>query len=335
MKKDTEKIEERTSAVGKFYDFDKQHDPRLPAQHWFQHSLEGHTCFVVFYTQACRWSRCLGCNFPSKMHLEHVSFNKIMKQIDFLFEYVLLTEDKIKLNKFIISNNGSVFDQKTFSTTALLYFLAKMNIECPNISIVTIETRPEYVDTAELEVLSRALEEGNTPTQIEIAIGFEAFDDNIRNDHFKKGLNLNVFEKMVEELSTFKHYKLKTYFMLKPIPDLTEEDAISDIMNAIDYLSSISAKYDIEINMHLNPTYAAVGTPLETAFKEGRFEPPYLKSVCKVIQSAKGKNISIFVGLFDEGLAVPGGNCIREGEDHLVEALEKFNQTQDFSLLPQ
>ena len=51
----------------------------------------------------------------------------------------------------------------------------------PGIETLTLETRPEYVDWEELEVLSRALKEGETQTTLEVAIGFEAFDDTIRN----------------------------------------------------------------------------------------------------------------------------------------------------------
>ncbi len=90
-------------------------------------------------------------------------------------------------------------DQDTFSTTALMYFTAKMNMHCPNISTLTIESRPEYIDPEELEVLSRAIKEGDTPTELEIAIGFEAFNDKIRNEYFYKGLTFDVVEKLAKD----------------------------------------------------------------------------------------------------------------------------------------
>ncbi len=48
---------------------------------------------------------------------------------------------------------------------------------------------------------------------------------------------------------------------------------------------------------------------------------------------AKDKNISIYVGLNDEGLAVPGGSFLREEEKGLVEILSEFNMTQNYELL--
>jgi hypothetical protein len=41
----------------------------------------------------------------------------------------------------------------------------------------------------------------------------------------------------------------------------------------------------------------------------------------------------MFLGLNDEGLSVPGGSFLREGDEPVVNLLEQFNRTQDFELL--
>lgn len=325
-------IEQRTKEVGKTYCFKQDHNSKLPADYWFQHPKEGLTLFLVMYTQACRWSKCLGCNLPSQVSKSHVPFDNIIQQTDFVFNFLLDEEQRVALKKVILSNNGSILDEDTFSTTALIYFIAKMNVHCPNVETLSIETRPEFVDIEELEVLRRALNEGNHNTKLEIAIGFEAFDEKIRNEHFNKGLPLEGFENMVKKIAKHK-FKIKAYFMQKPVPNMSEEEALEDIKNGIDYLEKISKKYKIEINMHLNPTYVARGTPLETAFNEGTFSPPLLDNVRKAVLHAKDKGISIYVGLDDEGLAVKNGNCIRKGDEKLKEKIEEFNKTQDYSLL--
>ncbi len=325
-------IEKKTRQFGKTYHFDDQHEAGKPAQYWFQNPPEGFTLFIVFYTMACRWSKCLGCNLPSKMSKDHIPFDRIMAQVDYLFHSILTEEQKRDLKKIILSNNGSILDEATFSTTALIYFIANMNLYCPNVSLLCMETRPEYIDWHELEFLSTALKEGHCDTELEIAIGFEAYDDAIRNDHFQKGMPLEIFESMVMKLVTY-GFKLKTYFMMKPVPGISEEDGIKDIIDAIDYLNGISEKHSIDINMHLNPTYAAVGTELEKLFLKGEYSPPLLDSVRKAVLHAKDSGISIYVGLDDEGLAAPGGGFIRKGDKKLVKTFEEFNATQDFSLL--
>jgi radical SAM enzyme (TIGR01210 family) len=325
-------IKKRTQEAHKTYSFNNDHNPRLLADYWFQNPQEGLTLFAVFYTQACRWAQCLGCNLPSKMSEHHISYQNIIKQIDLMFHFILSAEQKKALKKIIISNNGSILDEQTFSTTALIYFIAQMNIHCPTISVLSMETRPEYVDINELEVLSRAIKEGSTATALELAVGFEAFDDTIRNDYYKKGLDLKVFEKMAHMMSKY-HFKLKVYFMLKPVPGISEEEAIQDVAAGINYLDKIAQEYTLDINMHLNPTYAAYGTPLETAFKKGDYKPPTLESVRKTVLQAQGKRISIFVGLSDEGLATPGGSFIRKGDEKLIKKINQFNISQNYSLL--
>ena len=318
--------------AGKTYSFDEKHDETLPADMWFQESDEGLILFIVFYTQACRWSRCLGCNLPSKVSQEHVPYKSLMAQIDHVFADRDVRTRASLIRKVIVSNNGSVLDEGTFSSTALMYLIAQLNLNIPNLSILSMESRPEYVDLAELEFISRALAEGDTSTQLEIAIGFEAFDHRIRNEVFDKGLSLEAFEGLVNKMAPY-GYHLKCYFMQKSVPGMSDVEAVTDIQNAIDYLSQIANEHDIQVNMHLNPTYVAMGTALESAFREGRYTPPLLEDVAEAARYAQGKSISIFIGLSDEGLAVKGGSFLLPDNQPLVENLELFNCSRDFNIL--
>lgn len=257
-----------------------------------------------------------------------------MAQIDRVFSdpEVLLRRDSI--GKVIASNNGSMLDQETFSSTALIYLFAKVNLHFPNMSVLTLETRPEYVEVAELEFLSRALQEGDTPSELELAIGFEAFDERIRNEVFKKGLGLDAFERLVEKMSPY-GFRLKCYLMLKPVPGMSDEEAVEDVQKAIDYLSDVALRSGVRINIHLNPTYAAAGTMLAESFVRGEYTPPRLTDVARAVAHARGKAVSVFAGLYDEGLAVEGGSFVRPGEEDIVEKLELFNRTQDYGVLDQ
>lgn len=316
----------------KTYGFDEAHDKTRPAQMWFQESNEGLILFVVFFSQACRWSRCLGCNLPMLTTTEHISYKYLMAQIDHVIKDPEVVKQKNEINKVIISNNGSILDEGTFSSTALMYLIAQLNLHLPNLAILSMETRPEYVDVEELEFISRALAEGDTSTLLEITIGFEAFDNHVRNTVFDKGLSLEAFEGLVQKMAPYK-FHLKCYFMQKPVPGISGEEAIKDIHKAIDYLSEVSEKYGIEVNIHLNPTYVAKGTELETAYHKGEYSPPDLPEVARAAVYAADKRVSIFIGLSDEGLAVEGGSFIRNGDEPIVEQLELFNRTQDYRII--
>ena len=321
-----------TRKAHKAYEFDDAHDETLPVQMWFQESDEGLILFIIFYSQACRWSRCLSCNLPSMASSKHVSYRALIAQADNVFRDPRVAGRRESIRKVIVSNNGSVLDEVTFSSTALMYLLAQLNLNLPNLAVVSIETRPEYVDRAELEFIARTLAEGDTPTRLEIAIGFEAFDDHIRNDIFDKGMTLKTFERLVRLTAPY-GYHLKCYFMQKPIPGMTDAEAIDDIRNAIDYLSGIAEKHNLSINMHLNPTFVAGGTILEEAFRKGEYSPPLLRDVAEAARHARGKSLSVFIGLSDEGMAVEGGSFRREGDEVIAEKLERFNRTQDYDIL--
>jgi len=328
----SEKARATADKAGKTYAFADQHNPALPADWWFQESIDGLVLFIVFYTLACRWGRCLGCNLPSVCSSHPIGYRHIMQQVDHLFALPEIQARREAIRKVILSNNGSVLDEVTFSSTALMYFLAQCNLKLPGMAVLAIETRPEYVDLAELEFLSRALAEGETPTQLEVAIGFEVFDDTLRNERFRKGLPLDAVEALLDKIAPY-GFHLKCYFMQKPVPGLSDEAGVEDIHRAIDYLDAASSRYGVTINMHLNPTYVARGTPLAEAFARGEYVPPTLTDVARAALHGAGKAVSIFIGLSDEGLAVEGGSFLHPGDTALVKQLETFNRTQDYTIL--
>jgi uncharacterized Fe-S cluster-containing MiaB family protein len=121
--------------------------------------------------------------------------------------------------------------------------------------------------------------------------------------------------------------------MQKPVPGFSDDDAVADIRNAIGYLNRVSDEVGTKINMHLNPTYVATGTALESVFANGNYHPPRLEDVARAAAAARDKKLSIFIGLSDEGLAVPGGSFLRPDNQWMIEPLEEFNQTQNFDVL--
>jgi len=326
----TRQILQGTRAAEKDHAFDDAHDPSRPADYWFQESDEGPILFVVFYSQACRWSRCLSCNLPARMSSRHVPFPALMAQVDYLFQQHDILQLAPTLRKVIVSNNGSVLDEATFSSTALIYLLAKLNVHLPRLAVVTLETRIEYVDLPELEFLARALREGQTPTALELAVGFEVFDDRIRNEVFHKGLQLHQVDELCAKLARY-GFHLKCYFMQKPVPGMSDAEAIQDIQRAIDYLAELARIHGTRINLHLNPTYVAFGTALERSFRSGEYAPPQLADVARAALLAEGKPITLYVGLSDEDLACEGGSFVRPGDEALIAALERFNRSQDFA----
>lgn len=316
----------------KTHGFDNDHDPTKVLMHFFQETHEGLVLFVIFYTQACRWMRCVGCTLPSTSSLHHVSFKDITKQTHNLFEEADVLARAHEVKKVIVSNQGSVLDQETFPSTALIHLVAKCNTHLPNMEVLTLESRPGYVDDEELIFLSRVLEEGDQITTLEIAVGVEAFDKRIRNKIFHKNLSLSELEELAKRLTHY-DFRLKCYFMFKPVVEMSDDDAVRDIQDAISYLGELRALIPGSvISMHLNPTYVAKGTPMVEAFQNGHYDPPHLINIIRAIRFGEKHGVPIYVGMNVEELAVEGGSFIRPGDGELVRLIEQFNRTQDYSL---
>lgn len=321
---------------GKRYAFNEDHPDGEVIGSWFQEGQEGLVLFVVFYTSACRWSACTGCNLPSQSSSRPIAFPEIIRQIDSVFRKPEICLRLGEISKLIVSNNGSVLDEVTFPSTALLHLLVQINLLLPRVRVVTFESRPEYVDLLELGFMARVMKERPSPATLEIAVGFEAFDERIRNRLFRKGLTFRAFETLAERMAGAARghtLQLKCYFMQKPVVGLTDEEALADVQRGIEYLHQVSVRFGVRINLHLNPTYVARGTPLEEAFIAGEYQPPRLSDVAQAVLHARGTSISVFVGLSDEGMAVSGGSFVRPGDESWVEALTEFNRTQDFDAL--
>jgi radical SAM enzyme (TIGR01210 family) len=336
----TGQILKGTDEANKTYTFDEDHPNDRPSMFWFQESHEGLILFIVFYTQACRWSRCLACNLPSLCSKFPVGYKDIRKQIDWIFSRPEIISQREKIRKAIVSNNGSVLDQETFSSNALMYFTLMANEHLPNLRVLSLETRPEYVELAELEFLSRAIKEGDTPTELELAVGFEIFDDRLRNDVLHKGLRKETFVKLAAEMAEYR-FRLKVYMMQKPVPGMSDEEAICDIEQAAAYFGAIVRRHFasgtdepcLKIDLHLNPTYVARGTALEQMFLRGDYTPPHLRHVARAVLGAENEPISVYVGLSDEGLSVPSGSFLRPEDEPIRAALERFNILQDYDII--
>jgi hypothetical protein len=55
--------------------------------------------------------------------------------------------------------------------------------------------------------------------------------------------------------------------------------------------------------------------------------------VARAVLGAENEPISVYVGLSDEGLAVPSGSFLRPEDEPIRAALERFNILQDYDIV--
>jgi uncharacterized Fe-S cluster-containing MiaB family protein len=129
--------------------------------------------------------------------------------------------------------------------------------------------------------------------------------------------------------------RLTSYVMLKPAPGMDEEDGVREALATIAYLAEQCARYRTALVIYLNPTYIAEGSMLESAARAGKFRPPTIQSVFRVVVEGQRFGAPIYTGLWSEGLA-EDGNDFRghEGYDpELRKALVHCSRTGDLAAL--
>lgn len=305
-------------------------DKTKPLFHWFVDCRYGKELVLALYTRPCRYGRCAFCALPSMSEGgEQVSAIDIEQQIDYILSHYS-KEQIAQIGKVSIYTASSSLDQECLPTRSLMYLILKISY-FSKLQMVSLETRPEYVEEWELKTIKNVL--GNH-IMLEVGIGYETHDPILRNQVLHKGLSVEKLHELCKMLGE-NAAALKAYIMLKPHHSLTEEQGIQEAINGLDEISQLGKTYKVNTSVHLNPTYIAKGCRLTNELIANHYQPPELTSVIKVIEHASQLQLPIYVGLDDEGMAVEGGTYRNTGLDRAkaINALLAFNQHQNYQQL--
>jgi hypothetical protein len=192
---------------------------------------------------------------------------------------------------------------------------------------VLIETRPEYVTEQRLAEARRAA----GSAFLEVAIGLESANRDIREKRIRKGFAWRHFEQAVRTISSA-GAGVVVHTLQKPI-DTGEAEAIDDVVETAHRVFTLARHVPSPIRMALQPCFVAPRTPLERAFEAGRYRPPWLWSVVEAVQRIAAEG-PLQVGLSDEGMGPKrrAHNC-GKCDDHVIAALATFNRTASTSAL--
>lgn len=305
-------------------------DKTKPLFHWYVDCVHGKELVLALYTRPCRYGRCTFCALPAMSRGgEAVSAQDIDRQIDFILANYS-GEQIGRIGKVSIYTASSSLDQECLPTRSLMYLALKI-CDFPALRVVSLETRPEYVEDWELKALTNVL---GSQVIIEVGIGYETFSPDLRNKVLKKGLSTSALHRLMAMLGD-NGCALKAYLMLKPHHSLSEEEGIVEAVNGVSELAGLGKQYRVPTSVHLNPTYIAKGCQLSDEMVAAGYQPPELASVITVVRQARCLDLPIYVGLDDEGMALEGGTFRSTGLDRqrTVQALLAFNQHQDYARL--
>jgi len=270
------------------------------------------------YAQKSISGGCLHCELKQHASKTVTSAN-LVNQI----EYALNLYRNTDINHLDLFVLGSFFDEKEVPSPARIKILNLLSKE--NIHSILLESRPEYLNVSVVREAKELLKD----IHLEIGLGIESVNKNVRENYLKKGYNLRQIEKTFEKLNKTKVHILG-YVLLKP-PILNERQAIEDSIKTCRYVFELGKKYNIHVRIALEPFYVPRSNRLNKADLIN-YRPPYLWSIIEVIKAIHSYGI-MFVGINDEGLSdnKTASNCEKCNKT-VLKAIGYFNENQDISI---
>ncbi len=191
----------------------------------------------------------------------------------------------------------------------------------PTIKKVFVESRPDFIKDETIAPLIKLLN-GKT---LQIGIGLESADETVRNSILNKGMSRLQFEQAIQTIRENGAQSL-AYVFLKPM-QLSENEAIEDAIKTIQYCFRVGVS-----EIALSCAFIQEGTVMHDLYQQGKYQPPNLWSILKVIKATAHLG-PIRIGGFEDDpppIAIPKScpSC----NDRIIKAIEQYRQSHDLSL---
>ncbi|MCP4152478.1 MAG: hypothetical protein GY757_32365 [bacterium] len=289
---------------------------------------------VILTAPGCIYARTTGgCRFCGFAAMTTkgipVTRENYEKQLECIIE--VLKKDPRKIEEVDIYNSGSFLAEEEVPDVSRRQIFQKLS-RLEEVKKILVEARPEHVTGKKLQPLVDQV----PGKKVEIGIGLESADDEIRTNIINKGIPIDVFEKAAKIIRDA-GAALLVYVLVKPA-GITEKEAFRDAVATAHYLKKLSLKLGkgetpFNIKIAYQPAFVARDTPLEKEYQAGRYEVLNLWTVVELVRETAGL-LPVQVALWDEGLSdgrVPRG-CSK-CDAQLRKTLEHFNGHGDVSIL--
>ena len=295
-------------------------------------NVPGHRLMVILAAPGCAYAfrkggGCTNCSFPHVFGLKHpVSADDYAAQIQAAIDQIPADDvEPVEIDLYV---SGSFFNPDEVSHEAQRRLL-ELAARAPRVTRVLVETRPEYVNSNTIEGALVAVQPspGVTGPEVEVAIGLESADREMREKRIRKGFTWRQFEKAAHRLAR-SGASLFVYLLLKPM-ETSERAAIDDLVGSAEKVFELGQRLDLPTRVGLEPCFVGPETVLEQAFERGEYRPPWLWSVIECVQRIHHLG-PVLVGLSDEGLNPQRAahNC-DDCSAQMRAALTRFNLDQD------
>ena len=221
---------------------------------------------VILRTKGCHWWWSSGCTFCGY-------FNDTRDDVTSEDLHAQWAQAKEKFSDF--AEHGMV---KVYTSGSLLEdreipidFQKTVLRECHELGKeLVIESRTEQLSKEKL-----AWAVAINP-KFSVAIGLEAYDDEVLRFHVNKGFSISSWDRAVENLVEF-GLRVKTYLMFKP-PFMSEGDSL---YHATKWIEDVASRSD---EISVNPMNIQRGTMIDRLYRADDYRPPWLWSLVELIE---------------------------------------------------
>ena len=223
---------------------------------------------VILRTKGCHWWWSSGCTFCGYFNdtRDDVTEADLQAQWDW---------SAAKLNGFAdvqmvkVYTSGSLLEDREIPVG----FQERVLRECAERGLhLIVESRTEQLTQEKLAWAT------SINPDFTVAIGLEAYDDEVLRFHVNKGFSVRSYDRAVANLKEA-GLRVKAYLMFKP-PFMSEADALDHI---VDWIAAIAEDAD---EISINPMNIQGGTVIDRLHRARQYRPPWLWSLVEMIRRA-------------------------------------------------
>jgi radical SAM enzyme (TIGR01210 family) len=223
---------------------------------------------VILRTKGCHWWWSSGCTFCGY-------FNDTRDDVTEADLQAQWEWSAAKLNGFAdvqmvkVYTSGSLLEDREIPVG----FQERVLRECAERGLhLIVESRTEQLTQEKLAWAT------TINSDFTVAIGLEAYDDEVLRFHVNKGFSVRSYDRAVANLKEA-GLRVKAYLMFKP-PFMSEADALDHI---VDWIAAIAKDAD---EISINPMNIQGGTVIDRLHRARQYRPPWLWSLVEMIRRA-------------------------------------------------
>ncbi|MEF8841605.1 MAG: archaeosine biosynthesis radical SAM protein RaSEA [Haloarculaceae archaeon] len=316
---------------------DRTYDPREPTRVWLDedNTPDGvvRSLTIILNTGGCRWARAGGCTMcgyvAESVEGGTVAHGDLMAQVEACLEHergvasetqrgggeAAESEPHEPAPLVKIYTSGSFLDEREIpaeTRDAIAETFA-------NRDRMVVESLPDFVDAGKLaDFTDRGLE-------TDVAVGLETATDRVRHDCVNKYFDFADFEAACAEARSA-GAGVKAYLLCKP-PFLSESEAVEDMISSVRRCAAVEGCHTVS----MNPTNVQRHTMVEELYHDGGYRPPWLWSVCAVLEGTADVDAIVVSDPVGHGSDRGPHNC-GECDDHVQTAIKDFDLRQDHTV---